>query len=149
MIRRPLDVALFLYALAAAVPLFVGCGPSSDLPGPTGTVSGNASYKDKPIPTGSAIVFVHKQTGIIGTAVTDANGDFAVKMRDGDAVLVGEYAVNIRPPGEPDENIMTLTKDNVPPAWREVPPRYWTPTTSTETYAVKEGANEYRLVLTD
>lgn len=134
--------------LIVAVALLTGCQRSS-LPGPTGTVSGTATYRDKPIPEGSAIVFVHKQSGIIGTGVTDSNGDFQIKMREANDVLVGEYSVNIRPPGEPDDNIMELTMNNVPPAWKLVPQRYWMANTSTETFTVKEGENTYKLVLKD
>jgi hypothetical protein len=140
---------LRLLLAAGATLALCDCGGDSGLPGPTGTVSGNASYQGKPIPAGSTIVFVHKQSGIIGTGVTDANGDFEVQMRDASNVLVGEYAVNVRPPGEPGENIMVLTRENVPPAWREIPERYWTANASTETFTVHEGENTYKLVLKD
>lgn len=70
-------------------------------------------------------------------------------MRDASAVLIGDYSVNVRPPGEPDENIMVFTMENVPPAWREVPQRYWMSNTSTVTFTVREGENEYKLVLQD
>lgn len=125
-----------------------GCAKSS-LPGPTGTVSGTVTYQEKPIPEGSAIVFVHNETGIVGTGVTSAAGDFQIRMREGAQVLVGEYTVNVRPPGEPDPNIMEFKLDNVPPAWKLVPKRYWMSHTSAESFTVKEGHNTYDLVLKD
>jgi hypothetical protein len=139
---------LILIAGALTLAAVPGCAKSS-LPGPTGTVSGRASYQNKPIPAGSAIVFVHKETGIIGTGVTNAEGDFQIRMREGKQVLVGQYTVHIRPPGEPDPNIMKFTRENVPPAWKLVPERYWMSHTSAESFTVQEGPNTYNLALHD
>ena len=123
-----------------------GCA-KSNLPGPSGTVSGTATYQDKPIPEGSTIVMVHNETGLIGTGITNSSGAFQVRMREGPQVLVGEYTVYIRPPGEPDANVMEFKLNNVPPAWKLVPKRYWMSHTSGESFAVKEGRNIYNLVL--
>ena len=135
--------------LAAQSACLVGCFGGSDLPGPTGTVTGNASYLGKPIPVGSAVILVHTQTGLTGAGLTDEDGDFAIKMRDAWDVLVGDYAVSIRPPGEPDENANVLDDRSVPAAWKEIPRKYWSHATSGETYMVKEGENDYSLVLRD
>jgi hypothetical protein len=144
----PIYGVQFSLAWVVMLSALLGCVKSS-LPGPTGTVSGMATYQNKPIPEGSAIVFVHNQTGIIGTGVTSAAGEFQIRMRDGSQVLVGEYTVNVRPPGEPDPNIMKLTPENVPPAWKLVPQRYWMSNTSAEAFTVKEGHNTYQLELRD
>jgi len=125
-----------------------GCA-KSNLPGPTGTVSGTATYQDKPIPEGSTIVLVHNDTGITGTAVTNASGSFQVRMREGPHILVGQYTVHVRPPGEPDPNVMEFNLNNVPPAWKLVPKRYWMSHTSGESFTVKEGKNTYDLALRD
>lgn len=127
----------------------LGCFNRSDLPGPTGTVTGNASYLGKPIPEGSAVILVHAQSGLIGSGLTDSNGDFAISMRDADGVLVGDYAVSIRPPGEPDENANVINENSVPDAWKKIPSKYWSQTTSNERFVVKEGTNNYSLVLKD
>lgn len=126
-----------------------GCGQGNNLPGPSGTVSGKATYKNKPIPIGSAIVLVHDKEGLFGIGATDSNGNFQIKMKERKDVLVGVYSVNIKPPGDPDENVMVYTKKTVPPAWNEIPERYWSPNTSKERFTVKEGVNEYDLVLKD
>ena len=138
---------LGLWALAVMA-MAAGC-QSSNLPGPSGTVSGTATYQDRPIPAGSAIVLVHKQSGIIASGVTDSSGRFHVQMRDRPEVLVGEYAVNVVPPGEIPETVSVVTEKNAPEAWKKVPKAYWSQTTSPETYAVKEGENDYKFVLHD
>ncbi len=124
-----------------------GCRAKSNLPGPSGTVQGTASYRGKPIPVGSAIVMVHKTEGLFGIGITDEQGSFSIKMLDATDVLVGEYTVNIKPPGEPGENVVVYTKATVPAAWNEIPEKYWSPTTSQESFTVKEGHNTYTLVL--
>ncbi len=134
--------------LAVVIATAVGCH-SSSLPGPSGTVSGTATYQDRPIPEGSAIVFVHKQTGIIASGVTDARGSFRVLMREAPDVLVGEYTVNVVPPGEIPDTVSVVTEKNAPEAWKKVPKSYWTQTTSPETFTVQEGANDYQFVLRD
>lgn len=138
-----------LVLLVSSLILTAGCGPGSNLPGPSGTVTGKATYKGEPIPEGSAVVFVHQKTGIIATGLTDAQGNFNVLMRNGRDILVGDYAINITPPGQPDENISILTMDNVPEEWKKVPQKYWGEPTSGEIFTVVEGKNEYNLELTD
>jgi hypothetical protein len=145
MMNRRTSLALFLAALAAAA----GCQRSTGLPGPSGTVTGKATYKDRPVPDGSIVVMVHKDSGIIATGGTDASGNFTMLMRDAPDILVGDYTVNLNPPGKPDENINVLTIKNCPEAWKLVPKAYWFQTTSPETYTVKEGANAYEFVLHD
>jgi len=125
-----------------------GCQKSS-LPGPSGTVSGTATYKDRPIPQGSAIVLVHKQTGIIASGITDSDGGFQVAMREAPEVLVGEYTVNVVPPGEIPDTVNVVTEKNAPEAWKQVPKAYWSQTTSPEKFTVAEGANDYKFVLHD
>jgi len=92
---------------------------------------------------------LHKETGIPAVGLTDANGNFTMRMRSGRDVLVGEYVVNIRPPGEIDDEVMQITPKTVPPAWNLVPQKYWTAATSDETYAVDPGANFYEFKLSD
>jgi hypothetical protein len=142
------DVWTLLLILAQLLAFSSGCA-KSDLPGPSGEVLGTATYQNKPIPEGSAIVLVHNETGLIGTAITNGSGSFQVRMRQRPQVLIGEYTVHVRPPGEPDPNIMEFKLDNVPPAWKLVPKRYWMSHTSRESFIVKEGRNTYNLVLRD
>lgn len=101
MFPRQLGIHQFIgFICAAATVAWVpGCGGGNDLPGSSGTVSGNASYLGKPIPEGSALVMVHNVEGLFGIGITDRQGDFTIKMRERPDVLVGEYTVNIKPPG--------------------------------------------------
>lgn len=126
-----------------------GCGRGSRLPGETGRVHGTAIYQSKAIPTGSVVVMVHDQTGIVATGVTDSAGNFTMNMRGKPEVLVGEYHVNIRPVGDVDENVSVLTPETVPKTWKEVPQKYWSGTDSPERFVVKPGKNEYQLTLRD
>lgn len=126
-----------------------GCSSGSELPGDTGIVRGNVTYKGQPIPEGSAVVMVHRERGIVGIGVTDSLGEFQIRMRGGHDVLVGEYDVHITPPGELDENVGTPTMDNVPETWKAVPMQYWTLDTSPEKFTVEPGENQYFLNLKD
>jgi len=129
--------------------LSLGCTRAHNLPGETGTVKGHVTYGDGTIPEGSSIVMLHRGSGIPAVGMTDSNGDFTMIMRDGPDVLVGDYVVNIRPPGEIDDDVLKITPKTVPPLWNEVPQKYWNPTTSNETYTVNSGSNFYEFTLTD
>jgi len=138
----------FLYCVTLCV-ICAGCSPHN-LPGDVGTVIGNVSYNGEPVPAESVVIFVHTQTGIIGTGVTDANGDFQILMREGKSVLVGDYSVNLKPPGElEDDTVNELTMETVPDAWKLVPEKYWTQTKSKEKFTVKQGENDFEWKLTD
>lgn len=63
MIRWQSEPVRVCHALGTAIALLCGCSGDSGLPGPTGTVSGNASYREKPIPAGSTIVFCPSADG--------------------------------------------------------------------------------------
>ncbi|QDV66395.1 hypothetical protein Poly24_00800 [Rosistilla carotiformis] len=129
--------------------LSLGCSRAHNLPGETGTVKGHVSYRDGTIPEGSSVVMLHKGTGIPAVGVTDSDGNFTMIMREGPDVLVGDYVVNIRPPGEIDDNVLEITAETVPPLWNEVPQKYWNPSTSNEAYTVNSGTNFYEFTLTD
>ncbi|MFI4874850.1 MAG: hypothetical protein ACIALR_05915, partial [Blastopirellula sp. JB062] len=93
----------------AALIVVVGCGGGTNLPGETGTVHGQVVYGSGTIPQGSSIVMLHVETGIPAIGLTDASGKFAMEMRNEPKVLVGDYVVNIKPPGEIDDEVMKVT----------------------------------------
>jgi hypothetical protein len=136
--------------------LLAGC-QRSGIEGETGTVTGTVTYQNAPIPTGSNVIFLHKQQGLVGTGTTDAAGEFTVQMRGSRRVLVGEYAIGITPPvpENPDAQNQasmeaSLTgKDVETEAWTAIPQRYLMPETSGESYEVKAGSNVCTLKLTD
>jgi len=129
--------------------LLAGCFGRSNLPGDTGTVSGRALYQGQPVPAGSAVVMVHRESGLVGVGATDSNGAFQIQMRGGPDVLVGEYVVNLTPPGKVNEDAPVLNKDTVPPDWNKVPAKYWVQTTSPERFTVNAGQNDYQFDLQD
>ncbi|WP_207396772.1 hypothetical protein [Bremerella alba] len=92
---------------------------------------------------------LHKRTGIPAVGITDSTGKFTMTMRDGPDVLVGDYVVNIRPPGEIDDDVLKITPETVPPEWNMVPRKYWNPMTSNETYSVSSGSNVYEFTLSE
>lgn len=126
-----------------------GCTHRPELPGETGTVRGTVLYQGEPIPDGSTVVMVHREQGILAIGVTNRSGEFTLRMRNRPDILVGEYDVHVKPPGELDEEIGTPTMDNVPDAWKEVPEKYWNLSTSDTLYTVKSGSNTFEWVLED
>lgn len=122
---------------------------SNQLPGPSGTVKGIASYKGSAIPKESAVILVHDKLGLIGIGTTDEAGKFEIKMNGSSRVLVGDYTVYVKPPGDPDENVLEYTAKTVPPAWNKIPKAYWSASTTKMKYAVKEGANDFVFTLND
>jgi hypothetical protein len=128
--------------------LIVGC-QKSHLPGPSGTVQGKAAYKGAAIPVGSTVILYHDREGLIGTGLTDEAGKFQVKMNGANDVLVGDYTVYIKPPGDPDENVLEYTKATVPPEWNKIPKAYWSASTTKARYSVKEGKNDFDFTLVD
>jgi len=126
-----------------------GCSRHTNLPGETGTLSGRVTYQDQPVPTGAAVVMVHRERGIFAVGTTSKSGEFSAKMRKRPEILVGEYLVHIVPPGEFNEDLGKPTLDNVPDTWKKIPMKYWTPETSPEKFSVHSGANTYNLILKD
>jgi len=139
-----------------ALLLLAGC-QRSGVEGETGTVTGTVTYQNSPIPTGSNVIFMHKQQGFVGTGATDAAGQFTLQMRGSPQVLVGEYTIGITPPVPDDIDAQnqasmeaSLAGEKIDPeVWKAVPQRYTMPETSGETYTVKAGENICTLELTE
>ena len=140
--RRSPSQRNFLLGLMWLTGVLIGCG-GADLPGDTAYLTGKVTKADgTPVPTGCALILIHRETGIVALGLTDASGEFQARMRDQPRILQGEYAVNVTPAGEPDED-----SGKLPPAWSEVPKKYWSPETSGETVTIGPGNNRYELVL--
>jgi len=128
--------------------MFPSCS-SNQLPGPSGTVNGVATYKGAPIPSESAVILVHDKAGLIGIGTTNGTGKFEIKMNGGRQVLVGDYTVYVKPPGDPGENVLEFTPKTVPPEWNKIPKAYWSASTTKGRFTVKEGANDFPFTLVD
>ncbi|EAQ82256.1 carboxypeptidase-like regulatory domain-containing protein [Blastopirellula marina] len=141
---------VYLLLLAGATVFGLGgCGHKSNLPGETGVVRGRVVYGSGTIPEGSSIVMLHVKTGIPATGLTDSAGKFAMEMRNGPDILVGDYVVNIKPPGDIGDEVLMISPATVPAEWNKVPQKYWNVKTSDETFVVDPGDNFYEFTLTD
>ncbi|MEX0792282.1 MAG: carboxypeptidase-like regulatory domain-containing protein [Pirellulaceae bacterium] len=140
-----------LCLLITAVVLFAlsGCGKPHNLPGETGTVKGQVVYDSGTIPQGSTVVMIHQGSGIPATGLIHASGKFTLQMRNGPDILVGDYDVSIKPPGEIDEEVAHITPATVPEAWNKVPQKYWNAKTSEEKFTISPGDNFYEFTLAD
>lgn len=141
--------AICLLMTAIALSALPGCGKSHNLPGETGRVKGRVVYGSDTIPEGSAVVMIHQGSGLPATGLTNSSGNFTLQMRNGPDILVGDYVVSIKPPGEIDENVSHITPATVPEAWNKVPQKYWNATTSEEKFTVSPGDNFYEFTLAD
>ncbi len=128
----------------------LGCGGGSNLPkGETGTVTGKITFQGQPIPKDSVVLFVNSAKGMNGTGVVDSTGTYRLTMREGSAIIVGEYRVAVTPPPPPastlsQEEIMKLGMENkLPqaPEVKEIPKQYRNAESSPLTTNVKKGEN--------
>lgn len=146
--KKGLLMCGYRWILACVLLSLPSCS-SSDLPGPSGTVQGVAKYKGGPIPIGSAVVMVHDTAGLLGIGTTNELGKFTITMNGRRQVLVGDYSVYVKPPGDPDENVLVYTEKTVPPEWNKIPKSYWSASTSKARFEVKEGSNDFEFTLVD
>ncbi len=156
---------LILVTFGLALP---GCGGSSGLPpGETGTVSGMATFNGNPIPAGSTIMMLHKETGHIAMGTVTDGGSFKLMMRGGVKILAGTYDVGVTPPGGDESQETTPASTDNPDAlkdaylsaggdteekvivdaWPEIPKSWRSAESSGKTFDVKPGENEWKLEL--
>ncbi len=144
------QVTIIITGLIIATLGFVGCSGGSELPdGDTGTVKGKVTSNGKSVPDGTSIVFLHKDKGITASSAIAADGTYSLRMRRGDAILVGDYQIGITPPTaemSAAETEAAITGE-APSAkeWPEIPKKYQNPETSGVTFTVKAGENTFDL----
>jgi hypothetical protein len=133
--------------------LACGCGGGSDaVEGPTGTVSGNISYKGAAVPAGCTVTFAPVSGDLPSSGQVDSSGNFSLFLKGGTAIPVGMCNVSVTLPvlDETPQQAMERmqsggTEEEVP----EVPEKYRDAATSGETFEVKKGANTYDLNMKD
>lgn len=133
-----------------------GCTGDGLPKGETGTVRGRVTYNGQAVPQGSVVMFMGGETGILGTGVTDANGEYLLYMREGLSILVGTYRISVNPPNpgatlsqeEVMERSMAGTLPN-PAEVKEIPVRYRSPENSTLVFEVKPGPNTFDIEMKD
>ena len=109
-----------------------GCGSRE----PTGDVAGTLTLRGEPVTQGS-IVFFEKVGVPAGVAELTPTGQFELER----PIPVGKYQVAFQPP--PDEAPAGAAAPNRETPLQEVPPKYWSETTSGFTAEVKEGENTF------
>jgi hypothetical protein len=123
--------------VAACLLAATGCGGSG---GPTGAVSGSVTYKGQPLTQGE-VSFYSKDKGVGAMAKLDATG----KYKFDQPLAAGVYAVTVLP--APPEAAAPGTAPKAPPVG--VPRKYQDPVGSGLSYTVKDGDNDYPIVLKD
>ncbi len=153
MMRNALTSILALFGILMFLP---GCGGSNLPSGETGTVQGKVTYNGGSVPTGTTVIFVRDEDGLMGTGVTDSNGEYLLRMRDGLKIVVGVYRVSVTPPNvaanlDQDE-IMKLGQEGKlpdPATVKEVPMKYRSPEESSLICDVQPGANTFDIDMKD
>jgi hypothetical protein len=143
------DSAIVRVSFAFCLAVIAGCSGSS-LPGATGEVSGKATLNGEPFPEKTVVVFLHQKNGILAYGLTDPVGNFALRMRGGDQILVGDYYVGIAPPeGTAQEAAIVAPAQggSSPKPKSVIPKKYLTPEISGEQVTVKPGENVVALDL--
>ena len=136
--------------LAASVACLPGCG-GGGVDGPSGTVTGKVTSKAGTIPAGSSIVFTPEDgNGIPASAAIESDGSFKLRRKNSFDVPIGIYKISITPPAPVEMNeeqaMQASMKGKIPDTqFKSIPEKYRNPTTSGETFEVKEGKNEYNL----
>lgn len=134
----------------------VGCGGSNLPRGATGTVRGKVTYEGKPVSTGTTILFMRDEDGLMATGSVGSNGEYVLRMRDGLKIVTGVYRVSVTP-ANPAEN---LDQDEImklqmagklpnPAEIKEVPMRYRAPESSSLIFDVQPGANTFDIDMTE
>ena len=77
--------------------IIAGCGGAeTGFDGPTGTVTGKVTFKGKPLPEGSTVMFKHEETGQIASGtLSTADGSFRLRWRGSYDVLAGAYKIAV------------------------------------------------------
>lgn len=147
---RPKHIPLTIAACACLA--LAGCGGHDY--GPTGTITGRLTYKDKPLREGTTVSFMQPEAGFIAFGPTDADGNFKVTSWNEGAMPVGTYKVMVQPPegpgstgNEPTPEEMLAGAGKVEKA--DFPAKYRTVSTSDLSFEVKEGPNHFDVVLKD
>ncbi len=123
------SIALLLFVFACTVT--IGCGPGGP---PSGQVTGNVTYKDKPLPTGTIMLIPEKEGMPYAQGTIQPNGTYHVETKEyGKNVPIGSYRVMISAVEDlgPEHPVRPL-----------IPSRYSSEAQSGLTANVQEGENK-------
>lgn len=141
----------------AAVLSGAGCsGPADGFSGGRGTVTGTVTIDGQPLPEGCSVLFMAASGGYTGSGPVGAGGSFSVFYKVPAGLPVGDYLVQISPPGPKGEATPTdpvamgesirLSKNTANKS--PVPSRYSSTGTSGLTFTVQPGSNQADFALT-
>ena len=149
-VGRRLPVAAL--AVAVAVLVVSGCGGAGDdFKGERGTVTGKVTYKGKPIPKGSSVLFQSETGSFSAGGITNENGEFSLLYKEAKSVPGVKYLVQIAPPPVP---VVNTDPAKPPEPGASAPPlpfpvKYIGTGTSGLSFTVKAGANSADFELVD
>ncbi|MCL4205225.1 MAG: hypothetical protein KJ000_22305 [Pirellulaceae bacterium] len=142
-----------------ALPLVLGCliatGCVRDDFGPTGTVAGTLRKNGQPLSAGTKVVFMQVDQGYASFGETDAQGKFRITSFNRGELPVGNYQVMIQPASlgvDPDrvsaEDLLDRPQEfQQPSTAHEFDFKYRQTSTSGLAFDVKEGHNEFEIVI--
>jgi hypothetical protein len=135
---------------------FAGCLGRSQ---PTGTVTGQVTYKGKPLPAGCLVTFVSQQ-GVAALGTVDASGRYQVVFAGKPEVPALEYNVSVTYPGvlgpemtdEDERKFMagdpaTVAKFSRKVPTAPIPQKYADEFKSGLSFQIKEGPNTFDIDL--
>ena len=132
---------LFVGILISAL----GCGPTA--PFPVATVEGTVTYQGKPLGHGRVAFLPEAGTpGPAAVGVIGPDGSFRIQTAGLDGAAIGRHLVTVHCRGESiSKQDQTKRVLQIPPLL--IPDKYSNATTSPLFFEVKEGQNEYSIVL--
>jgi hypothetical protein len=138
------SLAILLLGLLAA-----GCGAGSK----TSAVSGQVTYKGKPVPKANVSFTPAEGTGLAAAGFTDSGGRYTLgTVSTNDGAAPGKYRVSVIARG-PDRPAKPGEGSGMPnetvPGDPTIPKKYFAPDTSGLTFEVKRGSNRFDIELKD
>ena len=136
------------YLFVAVVGWATGCGSANTSP-----VSGQVTYKGKPVPAANVSYTPAEGAGLAASGVADDNGRYTLGTKSAnDGATVGKYRVTISafgPPRPLKSGEMGVGMPGETMRDPIIPTKYSNPETSGLSFEVKRGTNSANFELTD
>ena len=155
----------FVVVLSIALPIVIGCTPSTKPLGKPVPVKGKVTYNGKPAPAGCLITFIHSERNFPAAAEIAADGSYTLLFNGKPEVPVGTYKVTVTSPAaataeaaadpsNPEAYKAMMMKQGMSKGGGEakvatIPKKYATPETSGVTFTVVEEPTTYDVDMKD